>query len=249
LLTCPLDGIAAATVGSILNYLLLGLAPQLDRFYLHSFEILLACTVVFPGLGNLGFTLLEYRLGHRNFFAALIENLRWVPFLYAFSLLLHVLCTNAVSHSLFFFGGLSIHLSTAILAHLFSYDMYAVRLHLYIIHADGPPGRGDQRSKRSSGQRFGLKVRVSCRAVRPSDTDVGVCSPAVPRIWQRFKLSFIICFMVIVMMIVMQSDAVPFEWQIPGWNWALNIPLSLVVGTHVLLPVRLAAAPELALRY
>ncbi|KAJ7211583.1 hypothetical protein GGX14DRAFT_564808 [Mycena pura] len=29
-------------------------------------EIFLACTVIFPGLGNFGFTLLEYRLGHRN---------------------------------------------------------------------------------------------------------------------------------------------------------------------------------------
>lgn len=75
------DGIAAATFGSILNYLLLGLAPQIDKFYLHSFEILLACTVVFPGIGNLGFTLLEYRLGQKNFFSALVENLRWVPFL------------------------------------------------------------------------------------------------------------------------------------------------------------------------
>ena len=75
------DGIAAATIGSIINYLLLGLGPEIDRFYLHSFEILLACTVVFPGVGNLGFTLLEYRLGQRNFFAALIENLRWIPFL------------------------------------------------------------------------------------------------------------------------------------------------------------------------
>jgi hypothetical protein len=79
-----LDGIAAATFGSIMNYLLLGLGPDLDRFYLHSFEILLACTVVFPGIGNLGYTLLEYRLGQRNFFAAMIENLRWVPFLQVF---------------------------------------------------------------------------------------------------------------------------------------------------------------------
>ena len=66
----------------MLNYLLLGLAPQLDRFYLHSFEILLACTVVFPGIGNVGYTLLEYRLGQRNMLGALLENLRWIPFLY-----------------------------------------------------------------------------------------------------------------------------------------------------------------------
>ena len=74
-------GIAAGTLGSILNYLLLGLAPNLDRFYLKSFEILLACVVVFPGIGNVGFTLLEYRLGHRSVGAALWENLRWIGFL------------------------------------------------------------------------------------------------------------------------------------------------------------------------
>jgi hypothetical protein len=76
-----LDGIAAATIGSIVNYLILGLGLQVDRFYLHSFEILLACTVVFPGVGNLGYTLLEYRLGHKSFLGSLFENLRWVPFL------------------------------------------------------------------------------------------------------------------------------------------------------------------------
>jgi hypothetical protein len=120
------DGIAAATFGSILNYLLLGLAPQIDKFYLHSFEILLACTVVFPGVGNLGFTLLEYRLGHKNFFSALIENLRWVPFLWVFLSPVQVTAdeTDFLSLcSLFFFGGLSIHLSTALLAHMFSYNM------------------------------------------------------------------------------------------------------------------------------
>ena len=38
-------------------------------------------------------------------------------------------------------------------------------------------------------------------------------------------------------MIIFTTNAVPFEWQIPGWNWALIIPLSLVVGCHILLPV------------
>jgi cellulose synthase/poly-beta-1,6-N-acetylglucosamine synthase-like glycosyltransferase len=174
-------GIAAALFGSIMNYLLLGLGPELDRFYLHSFEIFLACTVVFPGLGNLGFTLLEYRLGHRNFFAALVENLRWVPFF------------------LFFFGGLAFHLSTAILAHLVGYDM-----------TWGSTGKEVERST------FWIEV---------------------PRIFKGFKYTFFICFSVIVTMIVFTSNAVPYEWQISGSNYAIIIPLSLVVGCHILLPI------------
>ncbi|KAJ4464941.1 glycosyl transferase family group 2-domain-containing protein [Lentinula aciculospora] len=174
-------GIAAATVGSALNYLLLGLGPDLDRFYLHSFEILLACVVVFPALGNLGFTMLEYRLGHRSIWSSAVENLRWIPFF------------------LFFFGGLSIHLSTAILAHLFSYDM-----------TWGSTGKEVEKST------FWIEV---------------------PRIIKNFKISIIICLMLIAMMVVFTTDAVPFDWQIPGWNWALIIPISLVVGCHLLLPV------------
>ncbi|KAG7090061.1 hypothetical protein E1B28_011678 [Marasmius oreades] len=174
-------GIAAATVGSVLNYLLLGLAPNLDRFYLKSFEILLACVVVFPGIGNLGFTLLEYRLGHRSVGGAAWENLRWLPFF------------------VFFFGGLSIHLSTAILAHLFSYDM-----------TWGSTGKEVEKST------FWIEV---------------------PRIIKNFKLPFVICFLVIFMMIIFTTNAIPFEWQIAGWNWALIIPLSLNIGCHIGLPI------------
>ncbi|KAI0631811.1 glycosyl transferase family group 2-domain-containing protein [Trametes polyzona] len=98
-------GLAASALLSVLNYFLLGWNLKVDGFYEHSFEIWLACTVVFPGAGNIGFTLLEYRLGQRNLLDSLIENLTWVPFFF------------------FFFGGLSIHLSQALLAHLFSYNI------------------------------------------------------------------------------------------------------------------------------
>ncbi|KAH0580446.1 hypothetical protein H2248_001947 [Termitomyces sp. 'cryptogamus'] len=98
-------GLAAAAVLSVLNYLLLGWALDVDGYYLHSFEIWLACTVVFPGAGNLGYTLLEYRLGQRDLLSAFLENITWIPFFF------------------FFFGGLSIHLSTALLAHMFSYNI------------------------------------------------------------------------------------------------------------------------------
>ncbi|KAF7334603.1 Glyco-trans-2-like domain-containing protein [Mycena venus] len=98
-------GIAASTVLSIVNYLILGFALNVDGFYMHSFEIWLACMIVFPCAGNIGYTILEYRLGNRSLLAALVENSTWVPFFF------------------FFFGGLSIHLTTALLAHMFSYNM------------------------------------------------------------------------------------------------------------------------------
>jgi cellulose synthase/poly-beta-1,6-N-acetylglucosamine synthase-like glycosyltransferase len=98
-------GIAASTILSILNYFILGFALEIDGFYLHSFEIWLACMIVFPCAGNVGFTVLEYRLGTRSILSSMIENLTWVPFFF------------------FFFGGMSIHLTTALLAHAVSYDM------------------------------------------------------------------------------------------------------------------------------
>ncbi|KAH8835947.1 glycosyl transferase family group 2-domain-containing protein [Flagelloscypha sp. PMI_526] len=145
-------GIAAAMVGGVMNYLLLGLAPQIDKFYLHSFEILLACTVVFPGLGNVGFILLEYRLGHRSLFNAIYENLRWIPFFF------------------FFFGGLAIHLSYCDPC-TYPYNM-----------TWGSTGKEVERSS------FWIEV---------------------PRIWQRFRLVYIICFLAIAMIAIMQADFVP----------------------------------------
>jgi hypothetical protein len=211
-------GIAAATVGSILNYLLLGLAPNLDQFYLHSFEILLACVVVFPALGNLGFTLLEYRIGHRSLAGALIENLRWIPFLYVNSSFISSVHTNEPLISVFFFGGLSIHLSTAILAHLCSYDM-----------TWGSTGKEVEKST------FWIegKRSISLRILSGTNIDVFL----VPRIFQRFWLTLLICTSLIIMVVIFTTDLIPFEYQIAGWNWSLIIPLALVIGSHMMLPV------------
>lgn len=81
LLTISTDGIAAGATLSLLNYFLLGFAIDVDGWYFHSFEIWLACMVVFPASGNVAFSLLEYRLGHRGLWDAFIENFTWVPFL------------------------------------------------------------------------------------------------------------------------------------------------------------------------
>lgn len=74
-------GIAGAITIGIINYCLLGWQFNIDNFYMHSFEIWLATTVVFFGSGNIGFTLLEYRLGEKGILIALWTNLKWVPFL------------------------------------------------------------------------------------------------------------------------------------------------------------------------
>ncbi|KAF7307706.1 Glyco-trans-2-like domain-containing protein [Mycena kentingensis (nom. inval.)] len=98
-------GIAAAISIGILNYVLLGFQFSVDGFYRGSFEVWLACTVVFFALGTVGYTLLEYRLGHQDLLRGFLTNLKWIPFFF------------------FFFGGLSIPVSQAILAHLFSVNI------------------------------------------------------------------------------------------------------------------------------
>ncbi|KAJ3510456.1 hypothetical protein NLJ89_g4665 [Agrocybe chaxingu] len=98
-------GIAGSITISLINYVLLGFQFPVDGFFMHSFEIFLATTVVFWGSGTVGYTLLEYRLGQKKLLPGFIENLMWIPFFF------------------FFFGGLSIPVTQAILAHLFSYNI------------------------------------------------------------------------------------------------------------------------------
>ncbi|KAG8215894.1 glycosyl transferase family group 2-domain-containing protein [Butyriboletus roseoflavus] len=98
-------GIAASAALSILNYFLLGFGIQTDGYYIHSFEVFLAILAVFPGSGNLGYIMLEYRLGHRSLIDSTIETATWILFFF------------------FFFGGMSIHLTIALLAHMFSYNI------------------------------------------------------------------------------------------------------------------------------
>jgi hypothetical protein len=66
LMSFELDGIAGSITIGVINYALLGFQFPVDDFYMHSFEIWLATTVVFFGSGNVGFTLLEYRLGEKE---------------------------------------------------------------------------------------------------------------------------------------------------------------------------------------
>lgn len=98
-------GIAASFTLALLNYLLLGWQLPTDGYYLRSFEIWIGISFVFPICGNIAYSILEYRLGHNSLISSFLENVMWIPFFFIF------------------FGGLSIHLSKAILAHMVSYNI------------------------------------------------------------------------------------------------------------------------------
>ena len=98
--------IASAWLLTLLNYFVLGwLNGYYDHYYIDSFQIFLSIIIVFNTLGNISLAVIRYRLGTHNLFWALIENFKWV-------LMLTI-----------FLGGCSLHVSQAILSHMFSIDM------------------------------------------------------------------------------------------------------------------------------
>ncbi|EME46198.1 hypothetical protein DOTSEDRAFT_101420, partial [Dothistroma septosporum NZE10] len=98
--------LASAWILTLANYFLMGwFNGALDHYYIDSFKIYFAIIIVFSGLGNVALAILRYRLGECSIFRGLIENLSWVPLLSIF------------------LGGVSLHVSQAILSHLFSIDM------------------------------------------------------------------------------------------------------------------------------
>lgn len=98
--------IGFAWISTLLNYFLIGwLNGHLDKFYCSSFEIYIALIFVFSGAGNVSLATLRYRVEGRNFLKSLWENAKWIPLLYIF------------------LGGISLHVSQAIMCHMFSIDM------------------------------------------------------------------------------------------------------------------------------
>jgi hypothetical protein len=98
--------IGSAWFFTILNYFLIGFFNgSLDHYYIDSFRVYVALVFVFTIMGNLSLGWLRYRVEDRNVFSALKENIKWVPML------------------TIFLGGISIHVSQALMAHFFSIDM------------------------------------------------------------------------------------------------------------------------------
>ncbi|KAK0635786.1 glycosyl transferase family group 2-domain-containing protein [Bombardia bombarda] len=98
--------LAAVWCTSLANYFITGWFYGLyDKYYFDSFAIYVSIVVVFTGLGNVALAVLRYRLNERSLFGSLFENLKWIPM---FTI---------------FLGGISLHVSQAILSHFFEIDM------------------------------------------------------------------------------------------------------------------------------
>ena len=98
--------IGYAWIGTVLNYFLMGwMNGFLDHFYMDSWRVWVALIVVFSGLGNLALAMVRYRGEGKDLLGELWTCFRWVPLLFVF------------------LGGISIHVSQALLCHMFSIDM------------------------------------------------------------------------------------------------------------------------------
>lgn len=91
---------------TVMNYFLIGWYNGFyDHYYIDSFKITFAIIIVFSALGNFALAVLRYRIEEHTLLKAFWENLKWVPML------------------TIFLGGISLHVSQALLSHLFGIDM------------------------------------------------------------------------------------------------------------------------------
>ncbi|KAF0323650.1 glycosyltransferase family 2 protein [Colletotrichum asianum] len=98
--------IGAAWIMTSVNYFLMGwYNGYLDKYYVDSWQVWFSIIIVFNGLGNVALAVMRYRVGEKGLLWAFFENIKWT-FLLAI-----------------FLGGLSLHVSQALLAHMFEIDM------------------------------------------------------------------------------------------------------------------------------
>ena len=62
----------------------------------------------------------------------------------------------------------------------------------------------------------------------------------VPKIFKRFWFSWLVAWILVIAMIILSTPIVPLAWRIDSSGWAVIFPLAVVVGCHILFPVRLS---------
>lgn len=98
--------IGAAWIMTTANYFAVGWwNGYLDKYYVDSWKVWFSIIIVFNGLGNIALAVMRYRIGERKLLFAFYENFKWT-IMFAI-----------------FLGGLSLHVSQALLAHMFEINM------------------------------------------------------------------------------------------------------------------------------
>lgn len=97
--------LGSAWIFTVLNYFLIGFFNGwLDHYYIDSFKVYVAIIFVFTFVGNTSLAVVRFRIKEGSLFGDLWRNLKWIPLL------------------TIFLGGVSIHISQALLSHFFSID-------------------------------------------------------------------------------------------------------------------------------
>lgn len=98
--------IGAIWITTLANYFFTGwYAQNVDQAYLNSFKVFLSVVLIFNLISPVAHSLVRYRMGNSGFWFALYENSKWLLFFMTF------------------FGGLSLHVSKALVSHMFSIDV------------------------------------------------------------------------------------------------------------------------------
>ncbi|KYK58723.1 hypothetical protein DCS_05740 [Drechmeria coniospora] len=103
---CSYFALGSALLLTVINYFIIGwFRDDLATCYLTSWNVFLSLVVVFNASGPIALAIFRYRTGERSLLGSLVENLKWMPMMTVF------------------FGGISYHITTSLLAYLFHVDM------------------------------------------------------------------------------------------------------------------------------
>ncbi|KAJ6438548.1 glycosyltransferase family 2 [Purpureocillium lavendulum] len=103
---CSYFALGSALLLTVINYFIVGwFRDDLASCYLTSWNVFLSLVVVFNASGPISLAIFRYRTGERSLLGSLVENFKWMPMMTVF------------------FGGISFHITTSLLAHLFYIDM------------------------------------------------------------------------------------------------------------------------------
>lgn len=192
--------IGSAWIFTLANYVAVGLYNgYLDRWYVESWKIWVSVVVVFCCAGNVALAVQRYRIGERDsIIGALWENFKWA--------LMFVV----------FFGGLSMHLSQAILCHMFGIDM-----------------SWGATSKEVENTNFFKEVPKVFGKFKWSMVGSSPCVSRTHDANRRFQLFN--TFLIVAIVVMAVGPFIPWSWNIT--EFVAIFPLCMIAGCHILLPI------------